>query len=83
MDGIIYYNNSMATISVPLSGDLERALDNLVKSGYGANKADVVRKALKRVSEDEAVNRVLKAEQELLDGKSMKGDLRELIKIIK
>lgn len=69
----------MSTISVPLPIHLEEKLNNLVKSGYGSNKADVVRRAIKKVSDDEAVQVVLMAMQE----PDLKGDLKELIKKIK
>lgn len=73
----------MTTISVPLSPQLEEQLDNLVKSGYGSNKADVVRRALTRVSEDEAVQTVLRAKKEISEGLGLSGDLRELAKKFK
>ena len=69
----------MSTISVPLSPDLEEALNGLIASGYGSNKANVIRRALKKADEDEAVNRILAAERE----SSLKGDLRDLMKKIK
>lgn len=72
----------MSTLSVPLSPELEKFIDNQVKSGNAANKADVVRRALIRFSEDEAVRVVLEASQEVKDGKVLRGDLRELIKRI-
>ena len=55
----------------------------MVSDGRAANKADVVRKALRQLSEDELVERVLRAQREYSVGKGMKGDLRELMKIIK
>lgn len=64
----------MSTISVPLPPHLEEKLNDLVKSGYGSNKADVVRRAIARVSEDEAVEAVLRAQKE----EPLYGDLREL-----
>ena len=69
----------MTTISVPLPPKLEELVSNLVKSGYGANKADVVRKALQLLAEEEAVNAVLKAERE----PSLRGDLKKLAKDLK
>lgn len=69
----------MSTISVPLSPRLEEQLNHLVKSGYGSNKADVLRRALTRVSEDEAVLDVLRASKEV----GLYGDLRELAKKFK
>jgi Arc/MetJ-type ribon-helix-helix transcriptional regulator len=73
----------MTTISVPIPAHMEESLNNLVKSGYGANKADVVRRAITRLTEEEAVHAVLRAEQEIAEGKGLKGDLKELIKKIK
>jgi len=73
----------MTTISVPLPPQLELAVDHLVKSGYGSNKADVVRRAIKFLAEEEAVQTVLRAEREIGEGKGLRGDLRELAKKIK
>ena len=61
----------MPTLSVPLVPRLEEAVNNLVKSGFVATKADVVRKAIARLVEDEAVMAVLKAEQEIAEGKGL------------
>ncbi len=66
----------MSTLSVPVSPKLEELVEMLVKKGYGANKADVVRKALVLLAEEEAVQAVLRAEQE----PTLKGDLRKLAK---
>jgi len=69
----------MSTISVPLTSELEESLNNLVKSGFANNKAEVMRKALRRLSEEEAVFAVLRAEKE----ESLRGNLRDLMKKIK
>ena len=66
----------MSTISVPLTPDLEKFIDQMVNRGEAANKADVVRKALRRMSEEEAVNAILAAQKE----PNLKGDLRSLAK---
>ncbi len=73
----------MSTISVPLSPKLEKSVIELVASGYGSNKADVVRRAIVKASEEEAIQAVLRAEREITLGKGFKGDLRELAKKIK
>ncbi|MEK7128531.1 MAG: hypothetical protein AAB933_03140 [Patescibacteria group bacterium] len=73
----------MSTISVPLNSKLELFLNNLVKSGFASNKAEVMRKALTRLSEEEAIFAVLKSEQEIKQGLILRGDLRELAKKIK
>ncbi len=69
----------MATISVPLSKEHEEALDVLVQQGVGSSRADVMRRALSRMSEQEAVEAVLRANKE----PSLSGDLRALAKKIK
>lgn len=70
----------MATISVPLTKEGEAQLDELVKSGVASNRAAVMRKALEKLAEDEAVEAVLRAEREANKGllirwtpKSLKG----------
>ncbi|MBP7114234.1 MAG: ribbon-helix-helix protein, CopG family [Candidatus Peribacteraceae bacterium] len=64
----------MTTISVPLSAELLKILDELVRDGVAVNKADAMRKALKKFSEDQAVERVLRAEKE----PRLEGDLDTL-----
>ena len=68
----------MSTLSVPLTPELEKFINNQVKSGRASNKADVVRRALTRLSEDEAVEMILRAQKEIADGKGLRGDLRKL-----
>ena len=72
----------MTTLSVPLPAHLEEFINSQVKSGRASNKADVVRKALNRLAEDEAVQNIITAEKELRDGKGLRGDLRQLLKKI-
>ena len=73
----------MSTISVPLNPKQEIDLNNLVKSGFAENKAQVMRKALLRIAEEEAIQDVLRAEQEINLGKGLKGDLKTLMKKFK
>ena len=54
-------------------------LDNLIKSGVANNRAAVMRNALERFTEDEAVAAVLRATQE----PTLRGDLKDLMKKIK
>lgn len=69
----------MSTISVPMPAHLEEALENLIRDGRGSNKAELVRRAVAKMVEEEAILAVLQAEQEPL----LHGDLRELMKKIK
>lgn len=68
----------MATLSIPLTHNLEEFIDALVKRGFAPTKAEVVRKALRLLAEEEAVAAVLKAEQEVRRGKVLKGNLQKL-----
>jgi len=70
----------MSTLSVPLTPKLEEFINAQVKSGRAANKADVVRRALTSFSEEEAISDVLEAHREVMEGKILRGDIRELMK---
>lgn len=69
----------MATISVPLSAELAERLDMLVTQGAGANRSDVMRRALEHFAEEEAVMAVLKSEREIKEGKVLRGDMRKIL----
>ena len=73
----------MSTLSVPLTPKLEEFINNQVKSGRAANKADVVRKALVAMEEEEAISVVLEAQREVREGKILRGDIRQLLKRFK
>ncbi|MEK7104744.1 MAG: hypothetical protein AAB868_01755 [Patescibacteria group bacterium] len=73
----------MTTLSVPISGDLEKFIERMIESGKGANKADVVRRALREYEENEALENILQSEKEFAQGKCLRGDLRELMKKFK
>jgi len=69
----------MATISVPLSAELQERLDSLVADGVGSNRADVMRRALESFAEEAAIDAVLKAEREVAQGKILRGDVRDVL----
>ena len=68
----------MVTLSIPLSPTLEEFINVLVKEGFAQNKAEVVRKALRLLAEEQAIGAVLKAEQEVREGKVLRGDFKKL-----
>jgi Arc/MetJ-type ribon-helix-helix transcriptional regulator len=68
----------MTTLSVPLNKNLEEIVNSFVRRGFAPNKAEVMRKALIFLAEEEAVQDVLRAEKEPV----LRGDLRELMKKI-
>ncbi len=73
----------MTTLSVPVSAHMEEFVNSLVKRGFASNKAEVVRKALILLAEEEAINSVLLGEKELSEGKILRGDLRKIAKRFK
>jgi len=73
----------MTTLSIPVSGDLAQFIERMVKEGKGANKADVVRRALREYAENEALENILQSEREFAQGKALRGDLRVLAKKFK
>ncbi len=70
----------MTTISVPIPKVLEKFIKDMIRDGRANNKADLVRKALMKYREDEAVNAVLEAQQDIREGRVFQGDLDELAK---
>ena len=66
----------MSTITVPLTAELMKLITDLIADGKAANKADLVRRALKKFGEDQAVADVLEARKE----PRLRGDLRTLAK---
>lgn len=69
----------MSTLSVPLPANLEAFINSMVADHRAANKADVVRKALYRMEEEEAIRAVLEAEKEPV----LRGNLKDLLKKVK
>lgn len=52
----------------------------MVRRGVAANKAEVVRQALTNYAEEQAVAAVLRSEQEIKEGKILRGDLKKIMK---
>jgi Arc/MetJ-type ribon-helix-helix transcriptional regulator len=77
-DSIVHVSppHTMTTVSVPLTDDLLKAIQHLIDQGIAANKADAIRKALKKYIEDKEVEEILQASKE----PSLDGDLNELMK---
>lgn len=67
-------------LSVPLTPELEQMINKMIADGVAPNKAELARKAIERLAEEEAVNVVLQAEKELAEGKLLTGDLDDLVK---
>lgn len=72
------YKKHMSTLSIPVTAEQEAFINAYIKAGNADNKAEVVRRALTRFAEDEAVNAVLRAQKE----PTLYGDLSDLVKKI-
>lgn len=70
----------MTTLSVPITSELENFINEMVSSGKAANKAAVVRTALTKMAEDEAVAEVMEAMKDVEEGRYFEGDIKELAK---
>ncbi|MDP3989102.1 MAG: ribbon-helix-helix protein, CopG family [bacterium] len=70
----------MATVSIPLSSELNDYIEEQVRLGNAASKSDLIRRAIIQFKEEKFIATVLKAQQEIKDGKSLSGDLDELAK---
>ena len=70
----------MTTLSVPIRANQEEFINSMVKQRFASNKADVVRKAIDLLAEEELLASVLRAERELEEGKILYGDPRKLLK---
>ena len=73
----------MTTLSIPINNELEEFIKEQIADGQAANKADVVRKALRHYREEKAIMDVLEAEADIRAGRVYKGDLDELVKKLK
>ena len=70
----------MSILSVSLPAEIEAFIEREIASGEFETKSQIVKKALRQLEEELALQRILKAEQEIRDGKGIEGDLREIIK---
>ncbi len=68
----------MTTITIPLNNDLNDFVEEQVKLGNASSKAELVRRAIIKYKEDEFINAVLKAKQEIKEGKVLTGTLDDL-----
>ena len=70
----------MTTISVPITGEQEKFINDLVKSGKAANKAHAVRQAIDMFAEEEAVSSVRRGLEDIRAGRVYYGNLSTLAK---
>jgi len=77
---ILHYNTIMTTISVPIKAEEEKFIENYIKSGQAENKAQVFRRALRLLAEEEALARLLRSQEDVRQGKIFRGNFRKLLK---
>jgi len=69
----------MSTTSIPLTPHLQASIESLIRNGFATTKAEAVRRAIDRAAEEEAINAVRISQQEVQQGKILRGDLRVLM----
>lgn len=69
----------MSVLSVPLTAELEKAIENLISLGVASNKADAARKAIFRLEEEAAIGAVLQSEQEVAEGRVVSGNIEDFL----
>lgn len=73
----------MGILSVSLTPELEKFINDEVASGEFESKGQLIKKALRKFEEELIIQRILKASAEAKAGKVIRGDLRELLKQMK
>jgi len=70
----------MATITVPITKELEQFIESELRAGSGESKAHLVRYALTRLCEERALARLHEAESDIREGRIYRGNLKALLK---
>jgi Arc/MetJ-type ribon-helix-helix transcriptional regulator len=70
----------MTTISIPLPNDLIKFIDSQITSGEVDNRAQAVRKALRKFREDVEMWEIMESSEQIKRGLFFEGDLRSIIK---
>lgn len=68
----------MTTISIPITNELNEFIGEQVELGKAASKADLIRRAIIKFKDDEFIASILRAKQEIKEGKALVGDLDKL-----
>jgi Arc/MetJ-type ribon-helix-helix transcriptional regulator len=70
----------MTTITIPISKELQKFIEEEINSGTSETKAGLVRHALARLQEERALSRLQEAESDIQNGRVYRGDLTTLMK---
>ena len=69
----------MTTISVPMPKDLLQFIDSVIKSGEAENRAQAIRKAIRKMREQIEINDILEASRQIKAGISHTGDIKKIL----
>lgn len=72
----------MAILSVSLTLELEKFIEDEVTSGEFESAEQLIHEALKKFEEEVIIERILKAGAEIDKGVFLRGDLDELVKLV-
>jgi Arc/MetJ-type ribon-helix-helix transcriptional regulator len=73
----------MTTITVPINKELESFINSELKAGKSESKAHLVRYALSRLREERALENLREAENDIVEGRVHKGNLKKLLSQMK
>ena len=70
----------MTTISVPIPKDLLDFVDSVIASGEAENRAQAIRKAIRKMREQVEIAEIFEASRQIEQGLGYTGDLKAIIK---
>jgi Arc/MetJ-type ribon-helix-helix transcriptional regulator len=70
----------MTTISIPMPKDLLDFIDEFINSGEAENRAQAVRKAVRKMREQIEVDDIFEASRQIKQGHSYTGNLKDILK---
>jgi Arc/MetJ-type ribon-helix-helix transcriptional regulator len=70
----------MTTLSIPMPEDLIKFIDTFIASGEAENRAQAIRKAVRKMREQVEVNEIFEASRQIKQGLSFSGDLQDILK---
>ncbi|MEK7609748.1 MAG: ribbon-helix-helix domain-containing protein [Patescibacteria group bacterium] len=70
----------MTTISVPMPKDLLEFVDSIIFSGEAENRAQAIRKAVRKMRENVEINEIFEASRQIKKGLVYTGNLKEIMK---
>lgn len=69
----------MTTLSIPMPKDLLAFIDSIIHSGEAENRAQAVRKAIRKMKEQVEINDIFEASRQIKQGLAYTGDLEDIL----